>query len=125
MAKVNIFGLLFDTVTKTFTNSDGEPLVLGGDWTFEDFLGHNPLQFATAETAERIVEILKTSLPAGIEYEIQETKVGWLGRPQRIIKVSRYGLSEHLNAGLVANSIIRSGSLEGVKADLKLAGILF
>ncbi len=75
MAKQNIFGLVFDTKTGKVTFDDGEIPAVGGDFTFEDHPGYNPLQYATDKTGEKIVATLTSALPAGIEYSLFRTKV--------------------------------------------------
>lgn len=127
MAKINIFGLLFDTKTGKVTYDDGEVPAVGGDFTFENHEGYNPLQYATDATATKLVALLKTDLPADCKFFIERTKVeGPIAPPpQIVISIWRNGISESFNAGLIANSLIRSGSLISFKQDLKTAGILF
>ena len=127
MAKQNIFGLLFDTKTGKVTYDDGEIPAVGKDFTFEDHPGYNPLQYATDKTGALIVQTLKESLPAGIEFELFRTKVeGPIQPPPQLqVKISQNGIFGEFNVGLIANSLIRSGSLTSLKAELKSAGILF
>lgn len=127
MAKINIYGLLFDEKTGKVTYDDGEVPAVGGDFTFEATPGYNPLQYATDKTGDKIVEILKAALPAGISFKLTKTKSEGPVQPpaQLQVCVERYGITAELNVGLIANSLIRSGSLNAVKADLKTAGLLF
>ena len=126
MAKKNIFGLIYDDKTGKVTYDDGEAPAVGADFTFENQEGVNPLQYATQKTAEKLVEILKVELPKDIKYTIARlTYVQSLTIPPISITVERNGIKEQFSAGLIANSLIRSGSLESFKHDLKIAGILF
>ena len=127
MAKLNIFGLLFDTKTGKVTYEDGEIPPGSDSLTFEYHEGYNPLQYATDAAGEKIVDVLKFSLPTDIKYTLYHT--GVIGPihppPQLLVGVDRNGISAEFNVGLIANSLIRSGSLASFKAELKSAGILF
>ncbi len=126
MAKRNIFGLLFDDRTGKVTYDDGEVPAVGGDFTFENLEGTNPLQYSTQKTAEKIVEILTAALPSDIKYEVfRPVYTQSLTIPPIQIKISRNGISETFSAGLIANSLIRTGSLASFRQDLKIAGIVF
>ena len=126
MSKKIIFGLIYDDKTGKVTYYDGEAPAVGADFTFENQEGVNPLQYATQKTAEKLVEILKVELPKDIKYTIARlTYVQSLTIPPISITVERNGIKEQFSAGLIANSLIRSGSLESFKHDLKIAGILF
>lgn len=127
MAKKNIFGLIYDDKTLKVTYDDGEVPVVGGDFTFENHEGYNPLQYATDKTGEKVISILKANLPEDVGLKLSRTVVtGPIAPPpQLVVEVSRNGISETFNVGLIANSLIRSGSLASFKQDLKVAGILF
>lgn len=126
MAKRNIFGLIYDDKTGRVTYDDGEIPAVGGDFTFEqpeDFTGQleNPLQFATSKTGEKIVAILTESLPK--DCKIKTFLYG--DPPALMVGIERNGIRGEFNVGLIANSLIRSGSLNSFKQDLKIAGLLF
>lgn len=125
--KRNIFGLLFNPKTGKVTFEDGEVPTVGADFTFEDHEGYNPLQYATEKTAEAVADLLKKAFPSDVSVKTAKTKPEGPVQPPASwqIEVSRFGISESFNAGLIANSLIRSGSLNSFKADLKTAGILF
>jgi len=127
MAKLNIFGLQFDTKSGKVTFEDGEIPAVGGDFTFEFNDGYNPFQYATDKTGEKVVEILTKSLPAFTKFTLFRTKnEGPIQPPPALqIRVAQNGIFGEFNVGLIANSLIRSGSLESFKAELKSAGILF
>jgi len=125
--KRNIFGLLYNPKTGKVTFEDGEAPAVGADFTFEDHEGYNPLQYATEKTADAIVDVLKKALPSDISFKAVKTKPEGPVQPPASwqIEVSRFGISESFNAGLIANSLIRTGHLDALKVDLKTAGILF
>lgn len=126
MAKRNIFGLIYDDKTGKVTLDDGEAPAVGADFTFENPEGVNPLQYATQKTAEKIVEILKSELPPDITYSIARlTYEQSLTIPPIQLTVKRNGITADFSAGLIANSLIRTGSLASFKHDLKVAGILY
>ncbi len=126
MAKQNIFGLLYDPKTGKVTYEDGEIPAIGGDFTFENHPGYNPLQYATDKTGTLIVAILDGALPAGIDFDLFRTEVeGPIQPPPQLqVRISNQGIFGDFNVGLIANSIIRQQSLVSVKAELKAAGIL-
>jgi hypothetical protein len=127
MAKRNIFRLIFDSETGKLTNEDGSALPVGADFTFEDHPGYNPLQYATEETAKKIVDAIRPALPSDVVIASHKTETHGpvAPPPQAQILFFRWGITAEFNAGLIANSIIRSGSLNSVLAELKTAGILF
>lgn len=127
MAKRNIFGLIFDSETGKVTLDDGTPPAVGADFTFEDVPGHNPLQYATEETGKKLIEAIKPAVAPDIFIALRKTENhGPIAPPaQTQIYFVRWGITAEFNAGLVANSIIRSGSLNSILAELKSAGILF
>lgn len=126
MAQKNIFGLLYDDRKGTVCFEDGEVPAVGGDFTFENpknFLGDfcNPFQFATDETADKLITSLKSVLPADVK--IRRFRFG--DPAANLLEFERAGIRESFNAGLIANSLIRSGSFRNFFQDLKIAGILF
>lgn len=126
MAQKNIFGLIFDDRKGTVCFEDGEVPAIGGDFTFEspkDFIGQfcNPLQYATDATAEKVIASLKKVLPSDVT--IRRFRAG--DPPANFLELERAGIKETFNAGLIANSLIRSGSFRNFFQDLKIAGILF
>ena len=123
--KRNIFGLLYDPVTEKVEFEDGEETP--GDFTFANHEGYNPLQYATEATADKLVSALSKLLPKDCKITKVWTEVeGPIAPPPQILlHVSRSGIGESFNAGLIANSFIRSGSFASFRQDLKLAGILF
>jgi hypothetical protein len=127
MAKQNIFGLLFDPKTGKVTFEDGEIPAVGGDFTFEEHNGYNPLQYATEKTCEKLIVLLKSYFGAQYTYETIETEVtGAIAPPvQKLIRISKNGIFGDFNAGLIANSIIRSGSLNSLSAAMKSSGLSF
>lgn len=126
MAKRNIFGLIYDDKTGKVTDEDGNAPAIGADFTFENQEGVNPLQYATQKTAEKIISILKAELPKDIEYQAERLVYEQsLTIPPINITLSRNGIKASFSAGLIANSLIRSGSLRSFKQDLQIAGILF
>jgi len=126
MAKRNIFGLIFDDRSGKVTYDDGEIPFLGCDFTFEsttDIVGQpvNPLQYATDKTGEKIIAILKATLPGDVTYKLSR-----IGDPAALhVTIQRNGIGETFNVGLIANSLIRQGSINSFKYELKSAGILF
>lgn len=127
MAKRNIFGLIYDSKTQKVTLDDGQEPLVGADFTFEDHEGYNPLQHATEETGQKILQALKKVVPPDVDLYLRRPPVeGPIAPPPQLqVFVVRWGISAEFNAGLIANSIIRSGSLNSVLAELKTAGILF
>ena len=126
MAKRNIFGLIYDDKTGKVTYEDGEVPTVGGDFTFENQENVNPLQYATQKTAEKIVEILKAELPKDFKYTISRLVYEQsLTIPPLNLTIERNGIKESFSPGLIANSLIRTGSLASFKQDLKNAGLLF
>lgn len=127
MAKLNIFGLVYDTETKTVTYSDGAVPPVGGDFTFENYDGYNCLQYATEDTGKKIIAILKQALPPGFEFELFKTEVyGPIQPPRQLqLRVTRNGIIGEFNVGLIANSILRSGSIGSFRAELKYYGLGF
>ena len=127
MAKRNIFGLIFDSETGKVTLDDGTPPPVGAEFTFEDVPGYNPLQYATEATAKKLVDAIRPAVPADVVIAVHKTDpTGPVAPPaQTQLLFYRWGIQTGLNAGLIANSIIRSGSLNSVLAELKAAGILF
>jgi hypothetical protein len=122
MAKRNIFGLTYDSKTGKVTFENGEKPSVGADFTFEDI--GNPLQFATQETGEKLVEILADHFGPKIKFTL-ELKKSAFTPDQYAIRAERDGIHETLIAGLVANSIIRNGGLSSIQAELKYLGLLF
>ena len=126
MAKRNIFGLIYDDRTGKVTYEDGEVPPVGGDFTFENQENVNTLQYATQKTAEKIVEILKAELPKDFKYTIARLVYEQsLTIPPLNLTIERNGIKESFSLGLIANSLIRTGSLTSFKQDLKNAGLLF
>lgn len=125
MVKRNLFGLEYDETTGKVT-IDGEPPAVGADFAFENHPGYNPLQYATYETTEKLVDILSAKF-RGVKFTAITTEIfGPLYvPPQNLILAERHGLEETFNAGLIANSLIRTGSFESFRQDLKIAGLLF
>lgn len=123
MAKRNLFGLEFDETTGKVT-IDGEPPAVGADFAFENHPGYNPLQYATVETTEKLVAMLKSQFP-GIKFAATKTTTVGYVPPQNLILAERHGIGEFFNAGLIANSLIRTGSFESFRQDLKIYGLLF
>ncbi len=125
MAKQNVHGLIFDSKTGKITLPDGEKPAIGADFTFEYHPNWNPLQYATEETTDKLVDLLRNNFTDVkfskdlLSYPTPIPPPGWM------ITAERYGIAEAFNAGMVANSLIRSGSLAGFRAELKTAGILF
>tara|TARA_R110000868_G_scaffold153995_2_gene379985 strand:+ start:764 stop:1144 length:381 start_codon:yes stop_codon:yes gene_type:complete len=125
MAQKNIFGLFYDDRKGTVCFEDGEVPPVGGDFTFEspkDFSGQSagPLQFATDETADKLIALLKVILPT--DTKIRRVRGG--DPPANFLDFERAGIKGSFNAGLIANSLIRSGSFRNFFQDLKIAGIL-
>lgn len=128
MAKRNLFGLIYDDKTGKVTYDDGEIPSIGGDFTFEFHEGYNPLQFATDKTGEKLLELLKAHFGSSvINFSLAKTAVSGPVAPPAALQVvaERNGISESFNAGLIANSLIRTGSFSSFRFDLKVAGILF
>jgi len=133
--KYDIFGLVFDVKSGKFEDRvSGKPV---SDFTFESgetTLGEaifpvNPTQFATEETRDAVLAIvLPELLKSGsvTDYSKHDTKLHQPAyRPlvERGIEFFKGEKAVLVNAGLLANSIIRSGeavTLAGLKDTLNL-----
>lgn len=125
----NLFGLWYDpTSKKVYLDEEGLAPSVGANFTFEDHPGFNPLQYATEDTAKQVAEILRRNLPPTVTvaevmspYPLRSTTPRYWD-----IRVSQYGIYADLNAGLVANSLIRSAgaSIKGILGELKGEGVL-
>jgi len=123
-----IWGLWFDPETLHFYS---EPY--GGleyTYTFENAQvngwASNPINHATAETAERMKTFIQSLIPWA---EINVVTGDFIGArtPERRLRISNGISSVDLNAGLIANALIRSGEYwtqQMVKGNLQNAGIL-
>jgi hypothetical protein len=99
------------------------PFNLHLDWPFL-----NPFDFATHESALKVLSIVRAVVPPHISCTLDETpkNFGPFTRTvQRYIVVNQNNRSEQYSAGALANSIIRNGvQLAGQSflAELRLAG---
>lgn len=126
MSKQNVNGLVFDTETGKVTLEDGEVPAIGGEFTFENIPGYNPLQYATPYTAGVLIAALTPRVPSSVKFSAEKTKPEGPIQPPAAwqLIVENLGFKESFNAGLIANSIIRTQSIQPFLESLKLAGIL-
>ena len=127
MAKRNLFGLIYDTETRRLSYEDSdEPLPVGNDFQFEDHPGYNPLQYATDPTGQKVVAGMKVAFGDFISYRLYRPVYEGLLIPSPLmVEVESNGIKESFNVGLIANSLIRSGSFASLRASMKTAGLLF
>lgn len=126
MALINIFGLLLNEETGKVTFDDGAVPAVGGDFTFE-VNGYNPLQYATDQTGEQVISILRAHLPRYLKFTLERTRgEGHLQPPPQLqVIVEANGIKRSYNAGLIANSLIRTASLWSFTEELRASGLLF
>lgn len=123
---VNVWGFWFEPGTGHIYDQDGgqQPFTFQNVSIFDQYSGRvypaNPLQFATRETAEKVLAHLQALTPA-LELKLHESV--WAGGPY-LRPAVEYGVETPsgtvMNAGLVANSIMRSGAFADAifKAEL-------
>jgi len=127
--RINIWGYSYDPATGTINNEQGtlQPytfmnvavLGTGGGMAFA-----NPINFATRETAEKVLAYLQALAP-GIELKLHESV--WAAGPYAR-SAAEYGIETPsgtvMNAGLVANTIMRGGGLAPsmLRAELAMYG---
>lgn len=132
MILLNIFGIGYDPETgKTYLDNEETP------YTFEkqphvSWPGptqfYNPLQYASLETADAmqsfVQQVMDEAYP-GSRVTRDDSQVFGTSAPMRLIVVTASNKSRaELNAGLIANSIIRSGknfAKSLVKGDVSMA----
>jgi hypothetical protein len=116
-------GLYFDTVSGVVYNDMLEQL----PFTFEFNPGYNPFHYATLLTANKVADFVKSLAPhAVVKVKFAET-MGPAQLPKQALIVATFGESEaELVAGLIANSMMRSGmywAKQLVALELTKAGI--
>lgn len=128
MAKRNLFGLIYDTETRKLSYEDStEPLPIGNDWQFEDHgEGYNPLQYATDFTGEKVIAFMRIHFGPGLNFRLYRPEYAFYPLPKPLhVEVESNGIKESFNVGLIANSLIRSGSFASLRSSMKTAGLLF
>lgn len=135
----NYWGIYYDAATGMTYREDGSatgftfehakwtgPFGLHFNWPFL-----NPLGFATAETAEKVLGWARSFAPASLELRIDDERkdLGPFTRTvERQIVVSDGAREESFSAGFLANSIIRNGekaAADSFKAEWKTARLTF
>lgn len=100
-----IFGLYFDSATGKVFDENGNDM----GFTFEN--RDNPFQFATQETAEKVLSLVRSWVP-GASFEVASMKLlpagGYYWSP-RMIRAKSGDMQAEFNAGLLANAVIRTG----------------
>ena len=132
-------GIFFDPATGKTYRTDGADT----GYTFENarwagpFGMHltwpwlNPIGFATAETADRILAWARSIAPPTLRVTLDDTQniMGPFTRTiERRIVVSDGANSEQFSAGWLANSIIRNGEMlaaRSFQAEWRTAGLRF
>lgn len=132
-------GLFFDPATGKMYRDDGsdtgftfEAARWTGPWGMHfSWPWLNPIGFATAETADRILRWVRSIAPPAITAAIDDSQrvAGPFTRTvERLIAVTDGATTESFSAGWIANSIIRNGearAAEYCKAEWRQAGLHF
>ena len=116
--RIDVYGFSFDPKTGEMFDPEGNLT----PFTFDHEPGLNPMQFASRETAQEMALLVDQVTYAGTKIEVMEPG-SWNGRMIRAIDGSARC---ELNAGLIANMVIRSGKRQAmavVRMDLSRAGI--
>lgn len=117
MAFFEWFGLFFDPQSKQSYTKDGDEYVIT-PFTFENALTNgfpvNPFNFATLETADKIIRRLKIEFPMW-NFSVSEVNFADFSGvkrnvPERMVLVVTENGARHLhNLGMLASSVIRVG----------------
>ena len=113
--RINVWGYSFEPATGRMFDEQNREM----PFTFQSvsivdghsgqIYGTNPLQFATKSTAEKVLTHLRALAPG---YELKLTQMVWAGGPY-VRPAIEYGIETPsgtvMNAGLVANTLMRSG----------------
>ncbi len=102
---IEVFEYWYDTVSGRIYDPEGNPQ----PFTFDTACiaaGRNPQQFASEETAEKMV-IFVRPIAAFLGFRVSKQNGGLTG--WQIVVTDKEGNNSFHNAGLIANTIMRSG----------------
>jgi len=129
--RMNIWGYSFDPETGQMYDSKGrvQPYTFQYATILDTYTGRvvpaNPIHFATLDTAEKVLEKMKSLAPGA---DLKLTQSAWVAGPF-IRPVVEYGIQlpggDVMCCGLVANTLMRNGAYadEMLRDELATCGV--